>query len=335
MRCSTLAAATVLLFSLSAFAQHTSGGSSGGSSSGSSSSSGGGSHGSSSGGGGSTGSSYSGGHSSGGSVSNGGGGGSSHSGGGSASHSSGATGSRSTAGSSRSNEVRGTDNRNTRALFDKETSRQVDQMKKSGKSSAEIREFVRNRTNVAQDPRGTKVERTEKRGFFSFIRHPFRKPEAKPVADLRHRVCLTGSCHGCPAGQVANGKGGCAGVTGTYVANNTYFCSTWGLWNSSACGLDMNFLGDCSVQRMAMEQQAQRAQEAESLRQQACGASPTQECTDFTGRAQSESSLYQELQRRYWQCQRGLSGFRYHSVVRGGYSQEMLFDPLRGDLDIP
>ena len=57
---------------------------------------------------------------------------------------------------------------------------------------------------------------SQKRGFFSFLRHPFRKPEPKPEptgslrsADLRRPLCFKGPCPVCPAGHEWDG---CAGL---------------------------------------------------------------------------------------------------------------------------
>jgi hypothetical protein len=54
---------------------------------------------------------------------------------------------------------------------------------------------------------------------------------------------------------------------------------------------------------MMMERQAQRMQEAEAARQGACSTDP-QQCSASTSSAESEASLYRDLQSRYQACQR-------------------------------
>lgn len=144
-----------------------------------------------------------------------------------------------------------------------------------------------------------KAVRPEKRSFFSILRHPFRRQE-KPVTDLRRRVCLNGPCVVCPAGQVSNGRGGCAGG---FVANNHWEqCSRAGIWVGDGCLAHTSFLDQCEGLRMAMSQQASRMQRAESTRQAACASGATQECTEQTARSQSEASLFQTFQGKYQQC---------------------------------
>jgi hypothetical protein len=204
-------------------------------------------------------------------------------------------------------------------------------MKKAGRSPEEIREFVRTRINSNPDLRGAKIQHAEKRGFLSFLRHPLRKPEPKPVADLRHRICLKGPCQVCPTGQNPNGGGGCSG---TYVAdNNRYFCSQFGLWSSSACAArTTTFLSDCVAERMAMERQARNLQDAESAQHAACSSGTPQECSDMTATSQSENNLYRELQRRYNDCrQRSLTAYPYGRSAFGSYSGWSLTDPLTLD----
>jgi hypothetical protein len=280
-------------------AQHSSGG---GSSAGSSG--GGGSHGGSAGGGGSHSSS------SGGSSSSG----SSHSSGGSAAHGSsvshGSSGHSSSSGSA-SNHSGG-------------------------------RESHSNAAHSMREPNSglrAKTEPSTKRGFFSFLRHsigvrkPKPEPGPKPVADLRHRICLNGPCTVCPTGQVHAG-GGCAGG---FTANHTSnFCSRLGIWSSSACLQQNPYWDECGGLRMALERQAQRMQAAESAQQSACAAGPRQECSEMTSTAQSEASLYREFENRYRMCRQS-SPTRYWSgrYAIGGYSSGLRFDPLGIDLDYP
>jgi hypothetical protein len=54
---------------------------------------------------------------------------------------------------------------------------------------------------------------------------------------------------------------------------------------------------------MALAQQAKRLQAAELEQQNACSAGATQECLDLTGKAQSEASVYRDLQEQLRRCE--------------------------------
>ncbi len=284
MRLSSLCVVAVFLLSSVTFAQHSSGGAGGSGGSSSGASSGGGSHGGSSGG-----SSYS--SSSGGSHSSGGSGSSSsaHSSSGSAPH--GSTGHSSAIPSSHSS-VSTSQSNGTHPVHEPNTN-------------------VRTRT-----------ETTEKKSFFTLLRHPFRKPEPKPepkkvVADLRRPVCFKGPCPVCPVGQARSG-GAC---TGTVVVNNTrHYCSSGEVWSGGACLQHTRFLDDCAGLRMTMLQQMQRMQSSDLLRESACAAGPTQSCTDFTNASQSESGFYRTLQERYRMClQRPMTAYPFGNFGFRGY----------------
>ena len=303
MRLSGLVVATLFLLSSLALAQHSSGSS--GSSGGSFSSGGGGSHGGSSGGSsGSSGShsssSASSAHSSG-SLSGG------HSSGGSVSHGSNARGSNSVSGSAVSP---------SRGPRSTESLRSTD-----SKSASSIREPSHGLRESKSQP--------EKRGFFSFLRHPFRKPEPKPVADLRKPVCLRGPCQICPNGQVRSG--GCG--TGTITREHPLH-GCWGraVWSGSACVLQTNYLDECSALGAMLQRQGQRMQAAESIRQSACATGPSQECSETAASWQSEESLHQSLRQRYQQCRLQSR----HAFAAGGYGPGFhgagLFDPMRFDV---
>jgi hypothetical protein len=300
MRLSSLFVAAFLLFSTITFAQHSSGGGGGGNSGGSSGS---GSHGDSSGG-----SSYS--SSSGGSHSSGGSGSSSsaHSSSGSAPHGSSAHSSIASPASSHSN----------------------------------VSTSQSNRAHPVHEPNTnvrTRTETTEKRGFFSLLRHPFRKPEPKPepkkvVADLRRPVCFKGPCPVCPVGQARVG-GGC---TGTVTVDHTRsYCSSGEVWSGGACLQHTRFLDDCAGLRMTMLQQMQRMQSAESVRQSACAAGPTQSCTDLTNASQSESGLYRTLQERYRMClqQRPMTAYPFGNFAFRGYWAGGPFESWQMGLSFP
>jgi len=311
MRLSSLCVAAVLLLSVATFAQHSSGGGGGGSSSSASSGGGGGSsHGGSSGG-----SSYSGGgHSSGGSGSSS----SAHSSGGSSSHVSSGHGSSSAPTSSHSGSI-------VHSNTAKNTERSVH----------EPNSIAHGKTEISQ-----------KRSFFSFLRHPFRKPapnpepKTKPVADLRRPVCLRGPCTFCPPGQAH--AGGCGGAF--YIRHERRYCTSGEIWNGGECLLQTQFLDSCNGLRMAMQRQEQRMRDAESARQSTCASGSSQSCLDSTSAAQSEAGLYRTFQARYQRCmQQSLAGYTFtgfgfgfgHGFGFGGYSSGLLFEPLELQFNYP
>ena len=281
MRLSSLCVAAFLLLSSATFAQHSSAGSS--SSSASSSSSGGGSHSSPSAASRSSSSSSSGSHS----ASSSSGSANFHSAGGSVSHSSNAHVSGGAV--AHVSTSRGSSSASTAPHFD------LRESNSSANATRSIREPSAGMRTAAAQP--------EKRTFFSFLRHPFKRPQPAPqptdVANLRHRVCLTGPCMACPAGQARMG-GGCAPAA-TAIHTHT-FCPAGEIWNGGSCLLEARFMGDCSSLRLLMERQAQSMQAAESGRQGACFAGNTQECATSDSAMQSEAGLYKALQERYRQC---------------------------------
>ncbi len=156
-----------------------------------------------------------------------------------------------------------------------------------------------------------------KRSFFSLLRHPVRKPlpleaTTTPTADLRRPVCVKGPCEVCP-------KGGCAGKVITNNVSSVHRrCGAGEFRNGGAC-LQRTFLDDCSALRMMMERQAQQAQETEAARQSACSTDP-QQCSASTRSAESEASLYRDLQARYQACQRrGPTAVPFNSFAARSY----------------
>jgi hypothetical protein len=304
-----LAISVIFLLSPAMLAQHSSGG--GGSSGGSSSSGGGGGGGSHSGGssgGSSSSGSSGGGHSSGGSASP------SSSSPSSNSHSAGGSGSHGSSGHSSS--------------------------AAPAPSHATVNNAHSNNMHSVREPNAgmhARTETPEKRTFFSFLRHPFRKPEpkpeptTKPVADLRRPICLRGRCAACPTGQAR--VGGVCG--GRVVSNNTRtFCQLGLIWNGNACVQQTRFPDDCSAQRIAMERQARSRRDAEAAQRRACAAGLGQECSDMTSAAQSEADLYRTLQDQYRTCQqRSLRTNPFGHPAGVSSSHGRSFDPFEFDLD--
>jgi hypothetical protein len=142
-----------------------------------------------------------------------------------------------------------------------------------------------------------------KKGFFAFLRHPFRKAEPAS-AIVNTRFCRDSFCRTCPAGQVANGIGGC--MVGRFFAHrNEFRCSRTDIWTGGICLNDVQFMDPCSGLLMSVRQQEHRIQAADSARQGACAKGGSQECTDRTTNYQSETSLYQAFQTRYQACRDG------------------------------
>ena len=312
MRLSSLGLSVVLLLSTSyILAQHSSGsGSSSGSSSSSGGSSGGGSHSASGGGGYSGGGSSS--HSSGGGYSPSGGShsadtshtsGSSHSSAGSHNasgghHSDNPAISRDSA--ARGNNDRGSNLVNTRRPETPGTSRAT-------------RPIHEPKTGLSEQARAP-----EKRGFFSVLFHPFRKPqpkpEPKPALYLPRPICPHGHCAPkCPVGQVRSG-GACTTavvpVCSQAIWNGIDCGGTWHnrcvlgeIWNGVTCVRGSTFVDQCYSLRAALDRQNKRAQAAASARQNACSYGAAEECSDANAAWQNQENLRQDLLRRYRQCQ--------------------------------
>jgi hypothetical protein len=326
MRLSGLSLTAVLLFASFTLAQHSSGGSSSSGSS-SSGSSGGGSHSSSSGGSSYSGSSGGGNHSS--------GGGSSYSGGGS-SHSS-----TSSHGSSSGRPSGGVSLSNGSGSHGKHEhgSSLVNSRNGIESSPSKVRPIHEPKSGVPQ-----RAVVPEKRSFFTFLRHPFRKPPPKVVAlpalYLPRPVCRKGKCApACPVGQVSSGGVCSTPAVQMCVAGQTWNhschdqCSHGEIWNGGSCLYHTRFLDSCFAQRTALDRQAQRVQAAETARRNACANGPAQECSEATGTWQSEENLRRNLLARYQQCQsQSMSTYsaRYRRPPSDG---NLWFDSLRFNQD--
>jgi hypothetical protein len=295
MRLSTFGLAAVLLFFTAIFSTTSlaqhSSGGGGGSTSSSSSVSSGG------GGGGGGGGGFHGG-SSGGSTSSGSSGGS-HSSGGSGSHSSGASGSSAHGSTAHSS-----------------TSHPANSASPSIHGNAGTRP-------AAQAP--------QKKGFFASLLHPFRKPQptTKTVAELRRPICFKGPCAAvCPTGH-ASAIAGCGGSVVSNAFHRT--CSARQIWSGGSCLQQTRFLDDCNGNRVLMEQQWQRLQQAEAARQSMCSTGSAQECSDAAGESQTEGDLYRQLHDRYLQCRLRRS-FPFASAFSfSGYSGGLSLDRLQAE----
>jgi hypothetical protein len=277
MRLSSVVVAVVLLFSSVVFAQHSSSG--GGGSSGGSS--GGGSHGSSGGGNSSGSSSHAG--SSGGSS----GGGSSHS-----------------AGSHSSTRSSGSASAHTTAHNSGSSSR--------GSSAA----AAESRSKASSHSAAAKTAQPGKRGFFSFLRRPFHRPDPKPTesdlrgpvckgdcrkpapkapetatlveSDLRRPICKGKAC-ACPPGEVQGKNGGCvaaptnnsacvAGQSGNNgaCAASAHQCSPDTYWNGASC---VGHQAGCATINARAASLANEVRAARTQMQSACTNNSAQDCS--------------------------------------------------------
>lgn len=160
----------------------------------------------------------------------------------------------------------------------------------------------------------TKTEQPEKRGFFSFLRHPFRQGEAKAtdsdlrrpickegpckkpgppvtvVSDLRPPTCKGRDCH-CPSGETPGKNGGCVAVpTNTTCAAGQHWngaacgaspnqCPSNDYWNGGVCGARLN---DCASINARAAMLANEVRGAKSQMQNAClNNSSGQDCGEL------------------------------------------------------
>lgn len=292
MRLSGLFLAVFVLLSAVIWAQHSSGGGGGSSSASSSASSGGGSHG-------------------------GGGGGSGYSGG---SHSSGGGHSSGTTSTTHSSNARG-------GAPNSSNSNEAYRYGSRG-SSLNLRHSP-GELNIAPQ---LKPVPPEKRSFFSFVRHPFHRPNPKlrtAISPVRP-ICFRGLCGVCPAGQAR--AGGCS--TTMIPTPQRYGCSYQGLWDGRCIGQTQLF-GECSGLRFGLAQQLLRMQSAESRMQDNCRGGATQECSETTAARDSEANLYRALEAKYRSCLASTSfmGNPYGGFTLSGYRSGLLFEPLAPGLD--
>jgi len=322
VRLSGLSLTAVLVFSSFMLAQH--GSSAGGSSgSSSSSSSGGGSHSGFSGG-----SSYSGGSS-----------GGSHSSGSGSSHS-GSSGGHS-AGSGHSSGGKSISNGSASRGKNEHGSHVTSRNRMEGSASKLVHPIHEPKSGVAQ-----RAVLPEKRNFFSFLRHPFRKPPrkvgAKPALYLPRPICPKGRCAPpCPVGQVRSGGACTPSVAPVCVPGQIWNgiscgydqCSHGAIWNGSNCFSHTRFLDNCLSLRMSVERQAKRVQAAEAARQSACANGPAPECSQATAAWQSEDNLRQNLLGRYQRCQMQSVSSYSSQYGRSPYESTLWFDSLRFNAD--
>lgn len=196
-----------------------------------------------------------------------------------------------------------------------------------------------------------RIAEPQKRSFFSFLRHPFRKPqprvEAHPNLYLSKPICLRGRCAPpCPVGQVSS-RGACVTPpitaclpgqiptrTGIGCGHSTrHHCYPGEIWNGGVCIQQNNFLDSCFALRRSLQRQQQRVQAAEATRRSACADGPAQECSEATAAWQSEENLRQSLLLRYQQCQMQSIAANSMGFGLSAYDSTPWLDDLRFDFD--
>jgi len=164
----------------------------------------------------------------------------------------------------------------------------------------------------------------EKRAFFSFLRHPFRKPQPKTEADLQRRICAKkGPCPICPAGQTAGKNGVCVPLP------QALLCRTGEYWNNGGCVGFVTFLANCSLDQDRELMAARKNMEAAKRGMEAaCSQDPAgRECSEENVFYQAAVDLHRQRQeshvRAYEECQRSQSFFWPFGLYSGP-----LFSPL-------
>ncbi len=144
----------------------------------------------------------------------------------------------------------------------------------------------------------------QKKGFFSFFRHPFRRGKPVQSAEWKRPVpCVGKACTFCPPGESSNGKGGCAAPpivvahgrnqcrAGESWIGGACGCPSFTSWNGVACGA-VSFEDPCASVRLAAERLS-RIQEQMEL---ACFSNLSgQECSGLKLRYEEAQQSYEGL----------------------------------------
>jgi hypothetical protein len=166
----------------------------------------------------------------------------------------------------------------------------------------------------------------EKPTFFSFLRHPFRRPQPELVAGPRPPVCPKGPCRICPAGKVG---GGCVALP----SHGRNECRYPSVWNGGFCTLPMPIVDTCSALLREMQRQEQRMQAAQASEQSACAQGQSQVCSEQTAGRQNEESLYQSALNNYRRCRMGGAlNYRFSGGALPGDGAGLSYDPFRLEL---
>ena len=165
-----------------------------------------------------------------------------------------------------------------------------------------------------------------KRTFFSFLRHPLRRPQPKRVVGPRPPVCRKGPCRICPPGNAGRG---CVAVP-VHVRNQ---CRYPNIWNGGGCTPPMLIVDTCGALLREMQRQQQRMQTAQASEQSTCAQGQSQACSDQTARRQNEESRYQSTLNNYRRCQMGGAlSYRFSRSAFPGYGARLSDDPFRLEL---
>lgn len=148
----------------------------------------------------------------------------------------------------------------------------------------------------------------EKRGFRSFLRHPFKKPVPVETAEFK-RPCWKEPCPVCPPGGARNGR---CGV-------QTHVCQPGQYWNGLACGVQYLPNEDCRALAARLAQQEQRMRSLVGAQQQACSSDPdSAECGNLRTQSAGESVLHEQLRRQYEQCLLHARSYAFRSSFHAG-----------------
>jgi hypothetical protein len=143
----------------------------------------------------------------------------------------------------------------------------------------------------------TKPAQPEKRGFFSFFRHPFRRPEPKPKPEFKpaepdlRAACKHEPCAVCPPGRSMGKNGGCGVATPPVTMARTE-CRAGMLWNGVTCGNTT----DCAVFASRAAALANELRGIKGEMQTACSSNSSAQCSEVTLRYYGAVSQYRELQ---------------------------------------
>jgi hypothetical protein len=251
------------------------------------------------------------GSSGGGGGSHGGGGGSSSSGG-SGSHSSGGGSGHSSSGGGHSSGSHGSAGHSSNAAS----------VTRTGTRNPRNAPHQINEPNRTLQPKPT----AEKRTFFSFLRHPFHRPQPKAVVAPHPPLCRKGPCRICPAGKAGRG---CI-VPGVYTHNE---CRYPNVWNGGICTLPMPIVDTCSALLREMQRQEQRMQAAQASEQSTCAGGQSQSCSDAVATRQNEEARYQSALNNYRRCRMGGAvSYRFSGSGFPGFEAGLSYDPFRLDL---
>jgi len=153
-----------------------------------------------------------------------------------------------------------------------------------------------------KDSSATKTTQPEKKGFLSFLRHPFHKPEPKhkpkpkpepepiPVVPDLRAVCKHKPCAVCPPGQSAGKNGTCVTPSPTLASAR---CRAGMVWDGAACASTTD---DCAMFSSRAATLANELRGIKGEMQMACSNDPSaRQCGELTLSHDGAISRYRML----------------------------------------